>query len=258
MVSFPALFFALSGAALIGALAAIWNSLRVALGGGERPRIATSRDLPDHAALVEEKNALLRAIKDLEYEHAVGKTSEADFQRLDAAYRARAKQVLSELDRDVRPLYEQAERLIDAHVAGVEERKSRRGADKKSEKRQAAAEKAAAEKAAAEKAAAEKSAPARDADAGAAGERVAEARASEREGKAAPSLDEIVAAIRAGEVTEAPEAPADWPAEARRFFDDAIRRALAETRRASEESPASREEAASDPADVAAGSEDER
>lgn len=111
-MSFPALFFALSSVALIAALAAIWNSLRVALGGGRALVLDTARDLPDHAALVEEKNSLLRAIKDLEYEHAVGKTSDADYQRLDTAYRARAKQVLAQLDRDVKPLYEQAERLI--------------------------------------------------------------------------------------------------------------------------------------------------
>ncbi|WP_157070002.1 hypothetical protein [Sandaracinus amylolyticus] len=120
MISFPALFFALSSAALIAALAAIWSSLRVAFGGGRALVIDTARDLPDHAALVEEKNALLRAIKDLEYEHAVGKTSDADYQRLDAAYRARAKQVLVQLDRDVKPLYEQAEKLIAQHVASPE------------------------------------------------------------------------------------------------------------------------------------------
>lgn len=117
MISFPALFFAISSVALIAALAAIWNSLRVAFGGGPGVVIETARDLPDHAALVEEKNSLLRAIKDLEYEHAVGKISDADHQRLDRAYRARAKQVLAQLDRDVKPLYEQAEKLVAEHVA---------------------------------------------------------------------------------------------------------------------------------------------
>jgi hypothetical protein len=116
LISFPALFFAFSSVALVAALVAIWNSLRIALGGGPTVVIETARDLPDHASLVEEKNALLRAIKDLEYEHAVGKTSDADFQRLDVAYRARAKQVLLQLDRDVKPLYEEAERLIAQRV----------------------------------------------------------------------------------------------------------------------------------------------
>ena len=118
MISFPALFFAFSSVALIAALVAIWSSLRIAFGGGSGVVIETARDLPDHAALVEEKNSLLRAIKDLEYEHAVGKISDADHQRLDVAYRARAKQVLAQLDRDVKPLYEQAEKLLAEHVAG--------------------------------------------------------------------------------------------------------------------------------------------
>lgn len=117
MISYPALFFAISSVAVIAALVAIWNSLRVALGGGPGVVIETARDLPDHAALVEEKNSLLRAIKDLEYEHAVGKISDADHHRLDRAYRARAKQVLAQLDRDVKPLYAQAEKLVAEHVA---------------------------------------------------------------------------------------------------------------------------------------------
>ncbi len=116
MTSLALFLFACSSVALVAALVAIWNSLRFVEGGAPLS-IETTRDLPEHAALVDEKNSLLRAIKDLEYEHAVGKISDADFQRLDTAYRARAKQVLALLDRDVKPLYERAERMIAEHVA---------------------------------------------------------------------------------------------------------------------------------------------
>jgi hypothetical protein len=116
-VPLPVLFLILAGASLVAALAALWSSLRSALGGGPALSLETARDLPDHAALVEEKNALLRAIKDLEYEREVGKISGADFERLDGAYRDAAKVVLSRLDRDVKPLVAEAEALIAARVA---------------------------------------------------------------------------------------------------------------------------------------------
>jgi hypothetical protein len=117
MISFPALFLALAGATLLAALIAIWNSIRATLGGGARMAIGAARDLPGQEALADEKSSLLRAIKDLEYERAVGKIGDADFQRLDAAYRARAKQVLAQLDRDVKPLYQEAEQLIEQRIA---------------------------------------------------------------------------------------------------------------------------------------------
>jgi hypothetical protein len=117
--SLPVLFLVLAGTALAFALVAIYRSMHAALGGDPDRMPETARDLPGRAALVEEKNLLLRAIKDLEYERAVGKIGDADFQRFNAAYRARAKQLLAELDRDVRPFYEEAERLIEAHLAGA-------------------------------------------------------------------------------------------------------------------------------------------
>lgn len=112
MSSFPALFLVVTGAALVLALAALFRSLRAAFGGEPGWWLDSTFDEPDPTALVEEKRALLRAIKDLEYERAMGKISEADYQRLDAAYRARAKQVLAELDRDRKPFEREAERLI--------------------------------------------------------------------------------------------------------------------------------------------------
>ncbi|MDQ3033522.1 MAG: hypothetical protein M3Y87_13975 [Myxococcota bacterium] len=207
MISFPAVFFALSSVALLAALAAIWSSLRAALGGGPRVVIATSRDLPDHAALVDEKNSLLRAIKDLEYEHAVGKIGEADFERLDAAYRARAKQVLVQLDRDVKPLYEEAELLIAQRLSGADAAPGR--SKKRSSKRKDAPGAPSIERVSIERVSVDRAAPSAD----------------------EPTLlDEILAAIRAGEITTPPEPPADWPEAAKQFFVDAVRRAIAETR----------------------------
>lgn len=92
---------------------ALWSSLRAALGGAANGEVLASNDEPEgHAALRDEKKSLLRAMKDLEYENAVGKISDEDFERLDAAYRVRAKEVLSALDRDFAPYRARAEALM--------------------------------------------------------------------------------------------------------------------------------------------------
>lgn len=111
-VQLPVVFLVLASSALLAALVALWSSLRAAFGGGPQPALVGAADLPDRAALEDEKKALLRAIKDLEYEHAVGKISDEDHTRLDRAYRARAKEVLALLDRDVLPFRARAEALL--------------------------------------------------------------------------------------------------------------------------------------------------
>jgi hypothetical protein len=110
----------LASTALLLALVALWSSLRRALAAasGEVEAISESAELPDRAALIDEKKSLLRAIKDLEYEHAVGKISPEDFQRLDLAYRVRAKEVLVLLEQDLAPYRSRAEDLV-AHYVGV-------------------------------------------------------------------------------------------------------------------------------------------
>ena len=100
-------------------MVALWSSLRAALGGAANGEVLASGDEPEgHAALRDEKKSLLRAMKDLEYEHTVGKISDDDFQRLDAAYRVRAKEVLSLLDRDFAPYRSKAEAIL-AEAAGL-------------------------------------------------------------------------------------------------------------------------------------------
>ena len=51
------------------------------------------------AALEREKSLVLRAIKDLEFDHAMGKVSESDFAEISARLRARASRLLRQLDR---------------------------------------------------------------------------------------------------------------------------------------------------------------
>lgn len=229
MISLPGLFLALSGAAMVAALVALWNSVRGAFGGGPGVLVETARDLPDHAQLVEEKHSLLRAIKDLEYERAVGKIGDADFERLDTAYRARAKQVLSQLDRDVKPLYEEAERLIAA----------RRGASAAADP--AAVDPAAVDPAAVDPAAEQTARPKmrKGAKVSSApppsGEPVTETAVTESAAatepgapEEGPSMDDVLAGIRDGSITEAPAPPAHWPSDAKKMWTSTLERALAD------------------------------
>jgi hypothetical protein len=114
----PLLFMVLASTALLLALVALWSSLRRALAATtEGAPSIDGTELPDRAALIDEKKSLLRAIKDLEYEHAVGKISPEDFKRLDLAYRGRAKEVIVLLEQDLAPYQAKAEALLGARPA---------------------------------------------------------------------------------------------------------------------------------------------
>lgn len=104
-------FLGLASVALLGAILLFWRSmhsltqdaplsLEEALGLG-----APSRE-------EERKQSVLRMLKDLEYERAVGKIADADFQELSKKYRAEAKALLATLDHELQPARERAEALL--------------------------------------------------------------------------------------------------------------------------------------------------
>jgi hypothetical protein len=129
----PVFFIVLASAALVAALSALFASLRASLGGPTEDT-EWAGAMPDRGALEDEKIALLRALKDLEYEHEVGKIDDDDYARLERAYRARAKEVIAELDRDLAPYLSRAEALAGGAVEPP------RG-EKKKDKKKAKAEK---------------------------------------------------------------------------------------------------------------------
>ncbi len=77
-------------------------------GGGE---VEVEIEVGD-TRLEHEKVAVLRALKDFEYERAVGKISEADFEALTKQYRGRAVEILAAIDRDLEPWRKKAETAI--------------------------------------------------------------------------------------------------------------------------------------------------
>lgn len=70
----------------------------------------------------EQKRAVLRALKDLEYERSVGKISDHDYAELSARYREEAKRLMQAVDASLTPARERAEKLLAERVARNEQR----------------------------------------------------------------------------------------------------------------------------------------
>jgi hypothetical protein len=108
----PLVFIVLAACALLFAITFMWASLRALLGADVRQVVGRSDAMRRRSELLDEKEAVLRSLKDLEFERAVGKLGEQDFARLDAEFRLRAKQILRALDDDLREHREKARQLI--------------------------------------------------------------------------------------------------------------------------------------------------
>jgi hypothetical protein len=69
----------------------------------------------------EQKRAVLRALKDLEYERSVGKISDEDYRELSARYREEAKRLIERVDESLTPARERAEKLLAERLAKEEQ-----------------------------------------------------------------------------------------------------------------------------------------
>jgi hypothetical protein len=101
----------LAGGALISVIALLWGSVRTLLGetalsGADAYAIGAPR------AEEEKKRAVLRALKDLEFEHSVGKISEEDYRVLYVKYRTEAKRLLRILEEEAQPRRQGVEAMI--------------------------------------------------------------------------------------------------------------------------------------------------
>ncbi|HEY3161737.1 MAG TPA: zinc ribbon domain-containing protein [Vicinamibacterales bacterium] len=83
------------GAAAVGAAA--WRTF-APLSGLEEPAGPQIFGGRTRAALEREKSLVLRSIKDLEFDHAMGKVSDKDFAEMSARLRARAAGLIRQLD----------------------------------------------------------------------------------------------------------------------------------------------------------------
>ncbi|MDI1451676.1 zinc ribbon domain-containing protein [Polyangium sp. 6x1] len=111
-VDVPTAILTLAAGVLVTVIAMFWASLRTLL--GETPLSgadAYAIGAPPRAE-EEQKRAVIRALKDLEFERSVGKISEEDYRALVAKYRAEAKRLLQALDQSAAPGRERAEALV--------------------------------------------------------------------------------------------------------------------------------------------------
>jgi hypothetical protein len=113
----PFLFMSLSALALLACISFLWSSLRVLLGGEHDLYLVQSQTLRRRMELLDEKDSLVKSLRDLEFEREVGKLSEEDFARVSADFRARAKRVMRVLDDDLREHREKARKLVEAELA---------------------------------------------------------------------------------------------------------------------------------------------
>lgn len=94
----------------------IWSSLQGLM--GEAPlTLEEAISLGAPSAEEEQKRAVLRALKDLEYERAVGKINDDDYTHLAEHYRNEAKRLLRAVDQDLNPERERAERILAERLA---------------------------------------------------------------------------------------------------------------------------------------------
>jgi hypothetical protein len=117
VVSVGSALLVLAGGALLGAIALFWASVRTLSDDSPLSHdFATLGATYGKGALLEEKRRVLRALKDLENEHDLGKIDDADYRSLTVTYRDQAKELMRQMDGAVAPFREEAERLAAEHV----------------------------------------------------------------------------------------------------------------------------------------------
>lgn len=114
MLHLGAAILVLASGVLLGAISLFWGSLRVL--SGEAPLSAALAEVEaqreGRSPLEGRRDMLLRALKDLENERAIGKLEDADFTEVSERYRAELRDVLRDLDGEVSPYLDAAERAI--------------------------------------------------------------------------------------------------------------------------------------------------
>lgn len=114
------MFFAIGvGLCLTLMLLALWSSLRGLFAHGQEGPRDVAGESSARTALLREKDELLNAIRELRFEHELGKVSDGDFQRLDQRYRTRAREVLRELDEQLAPYRPRARALLEQALSGT-------------------------------------------------------------------------------------------------------------------------------------------
>src|SRR5450432_450310 len=109
----------LAGGVLLLVIGLLWSSVQ-ALAGESELSFEEAFSLGTRSAEEEQKRAVLRALKDLEYERSVGKISEDDYHEYAARYRAEAKRLIRDLDENLAEARQQVERELERRVGRLQ------------------------------------------------------------------------------------------------------------------------------------------
>ena len=108
-----------AGVVLLSVIFILWSSVQ-ALTGESELSLEEALSLAAPTAEEEQKRAVLRTLKDLEYERSVGKITEEDYKELLATYRARAKRLIQSVDEGSERGRNQAERLLEKRLNALD------------------------------------------------------------------------------------------------------------------------------------------
>jgi hypothetical protein len=125
IVGAPMAILVLTAGMLLGVIALFWASLRILSGDAALPPELEALDATAHAvdALASRKKMLVRALKDLDNERALGKLEDDDYEQLSHTYRGELKEVLRRIDASLEPHRPKAEDAARAYLvkAGLAE-----------------------------------------------------------------------------------------------------------------------------------------
>lgn len=119
----PVMLLVVAGSSLTLAIGLIWRSLQ-RMGEADEMDFEEALSLAAPSATEEQKRAVLRALKDLEYERHVGKISEEDFKLVSAEYRKKAKELIAAQDEKMAAQLAAAEKRVNEHLTSNEEKAS--------------------------------------------------------------------------------------------------------------------------------------
>ena len=115
----PMAILVLAAGMLLGVIGLFWASLRILSGDAPLSPELEALDASGHAvdALASRKKMLLRALKDLDNERALGKLEEEDHEQLSQTYRNELKDVLARIDASLEPHRKKAEDAARSYLA---------------------------------------------------------------------------------------------------------------------------------------------
>jgi ribosomal protein L40E len=104
---------------LLGVIAILWGSIRILSGDAPLPPDLEELDMraQGNDPLTSRKKMLLRALKDLENERAIGKIEPEDYEPIAAQYRSELKAVLTKIDESLAPTRALAEEAAKKYLA---------------------------------------------------------------------------------------------------------------------------------------------